>query len=175
MASLDVCRSSATVGKNSSCFSTVFLGSFTLGPTMSFIFANGRRRSLLIHLASRGATFRLQFIQRLLVGQENLVWRPLAHAILSQGGNLGLDQSLFLMDLKTHKLCHLPKFYQGLFTVWGMFKKSRTSSDSLFWLLKEPVLYGTRFNVEHLSFIQTTTNKKSWGLTMESVTWNCGC
>ncbi len=63
---------------------------------------------------------------------------------------MGLDQSLFLMDLKTHKLCNLPKFCQGLFTVWGMFQKSRTSSDSLFWLLKETVLYGTRFNVEHL-------------------------
>lgn len=64
---------------------------------------------------------------------------------------MGLVQSLFLMDLKTHKLCNLPKFYQGLFTVWGMFQKLRTSSDSLFWLLREPVLYGTRFNVEHLT------------------------
>lgn len=55
------------------------------------------------------------------------------------------------MDLKTRKLCNLPKFYQGVFTVWGMFQKLRTSSDSLFWLLKEPVLYGTRFNIELLA------------------------
>ncbi len=64
---------------------------------------------------------------------------------------MGLDQSLFLMDLKTHKLCHLPKFYQGFVYCCGGCSRNRgPSSDSLFWLLKEPVLYGTRFNVEHL-------------------------
>ncbi len=103
----------------------------------------------LIHLASRGAAFRLQFIQRFLVGPRDLVWRPLARTILSRDGISGLAESLFLMDLSTHKLHNLPKFYQGLFTVWGMFHKQRsTDSESLLWLLKEPVVYGTRFNVE---------------------------
>lgn len=36
----------------------------------------------LIHLASRGAAFRLCFIQRLLVGPIDLVWRPLARTVL---------------------------------------------------------------------------------------------
>ncbi len=103
----------------------------------------------LTHLASRGAAFRLQFIQRFLVGPKDLVGRPLARTILSRGRISGLAESLFLMDLSTHKLHNLPKFYQGLFTVWGMFHKQRsTDSESLMWLLKEPVVYGTRFNVE---------------------------
>ncbi|XP_067438538.1 LOW QUALITY PROTEIN: uncharacterized protein [Thunnus thynnus] len=38
----------------------------------------------LIHLASRGAVFRLQHIQRLLTGPADLVWRPVARAILGQ-------------------------------------------------------------------------------------------
>ncbi|KAI3376771.1 hypothetical protein L3Q82_000367 [Scortum barcoo] len=36
----------------------------------------------LVHLASRGAAFRLQFIQRLLYGPQDLVWRPLAQLTL---------------------------------------------------------------------------------------------
>lgn len=53
------------------------------------------------------------------------------------------------MDLSTHKLNNLPKFYQGLFTVWGMFHKQRSmDSKSLLWPLKEPVVYGAHFNVE---------------------------
>ncbi|KAI3372192.1 hypothetical protein L3Q82_007049 [Scortum barcoo] len=37
----------------------------------------------LVHLASRGAAFRLQFIQRLLTGPADLVWRPAARAVLA--------------------------------------------------------------------------------------------
>ncbi|KAI3357946.1 hypothetical protein L3Q82_016322 [Scortum barcoo] len=54
----------------------------------------------LVHLASRGAAFRLQFIQRLLSGPKDLVWRPLAYCILQRVGGLGLSASLFLMDWK---------------------------------------------------------------------------
>ncbi|XP_056256715.1 uncharacterized protein LOC130184701 [Seriola aureovittata] len=35
----------------------------------------------LVHLASRGAAFRLQFIQRLLTGPTDLVWRPTARCV----------------------------------------------------------------------------------------------
>lgn len=103
----------------------------------------------LIHLASRGAAFRLQFIQRFLTGPAHLVWRPLARTILGRGGDLGLAESLFLMDLNASKISNLPKFYLGLFTVWGLFIKQRAENcTSLSWLLKEPIIYGSRFNVE---------------------------
>ena len=100
----------------------------------------------LIHLASRGAVFRLQHIQRLLTGPADLVWRPVARAILGQGGGQGLTENLFLMDLQNRRLSGLSDFYQGLFRVWGMFKKRRPLSEStLYWILKEPVVYGLRF------------------------------
>lgn len=97
----------------------------------------------LIHLASRGAAFRLQFVQRLLYGPRDLVWRPLAHTVLQQFSGLGLHDSLFLMDLKTVKFKAVPPFYRGVFTVWKMLVKERlTRNDSLHWLLQEPVVYG---------------------------------
>ncbi len=82
MASLDVCRSSATfVGKNSSCFSKFFFWDHLHWVPQYLLFLPKEEGGHgLIHLASRGATFRLQFIQGLLVGPENLVWRSLAHA-----------------------------------------------------------------------------------------------
>lgn len=56
------------------------------------------------------------------------------------------------MDLGAKKLYNLPKFYHGLFTVWGMFHKKRVAScESLSWLLKEPVVNGTHFNLEHIT------------------------
>ncbi len=54
----------------------------------------------LIHLPSRGAAFRLIFIQRYLTGPKNLVWRKVADVIFNQAGRLGLNSALFLMDLK---------------------------------------------------------------------------
>ena len=72
----------------------------------------------LVHLASRGAAFRLQFIQGLLYGPKDLVWRPLAHMILQRFAGLGLKDSLFLMDLSTADLRTLPPFYRGAFTVF---------------------------------------------------------
>ncbi len=71
----------------------------------------------LVHLASRGATFRLQFIQRLLTGPADLAWRPLSGCLLQQFGGLGLSSSLFLMDLKNVDFSFLPGFYQSVFKV----------------------------------------------------------
>lgn len=53
------------------------------------------------------------------------------------------------MDLKNCKLDNFPAFYKGLFKVWGLFQQERPqSSSSLFWLLKEPVVYGIRLKCE---------------------------
>lgn len=101
----------------------------------------------LIHLNSRGATFRFQFVQRFLCGPVDLVWRPLACTILNQLGGLGLNRTLFLMDLKQLNTSGLPSFYRGLFKVWNLFKTERTEHHrSLYWLLQEPVVYGTRLS-----------------------------
>lgn len=49
------------------------------------------------------------------------------------------------MDLSGFKLDYFPTFCKGLFKVWGLFRKeSLKDCGSLFWLLKEPVVYGTR-------------------------------
>ncbi|KAI3359133.1 hypothetical protein L3Q82_002590 [Scortum barcoo] len=54
----------------------------------------------LVHLASRGAAFRLQFLQRLLTGPADLVWRRLSCCILQRCGGLRLGPALFLMDCR---------------------------------------------------------------------------
>lgn len=102
----------------------------------------------LVNLVSRGATFRLQFIQRLLMGPQNLVWRPLAQTILSGVNGMGLHAALFLMDYTLLDLSRLPSFYKSLFKVWRLFKHEWTeSATSLFWLLEEPVVFGSRLDV----------------------------
>jgi len=104
----------------------------------------------LIHLVSRGATFRLQFIQRLLTGPEDLVWRNVAGSILKQAGGLGLDFTLFLLDSNKIQLNGLTPFYKGVFRVWSFFKKRRgVSETSLFWLLEEPTVFGARLDVSN--------------------------
>ncbi|KAJ4947290.1 hypothetical protein JOQ06_009326 [Pogonophryne albipinna] len=65
----------------------------------------------LVHLASRGAAFRLRFVQRFLTGPADLVWRPVARALLERCG--GLAELLFLMDLKGLRLNNLSGFYGG--------------------------------------------------------------
>ena len=97
----------------------------------------------LVHLASRGAAFRLQFIQRLLTGPTDLVWRTLSCCILQRFGGLGLGLSLFLMDSKRLDASSLPAFYRSVFSVWTLLRKQRQErDDSLYWLLQEPVLFG---------------------------------
>lgn len=96
----------------------------------------------LVHLASRWAAFRLQFLQRLLKGPEVLVWRPLAISILQRAGELGL--SLFLTDGSRPMSPSLPPFYRSLLSVWSVLKKQRQANTvSLCWLLKEPLLHGS--------------------------------
>ncbi len=93
----------------------------------------------LVHLASRCAAFRLQFIQRLLYGPKDLVWRPLAQLTLQSVSGLRLQESVFLMDFKAVRFLSLPVFYRGLFSVWKLLRRQRVWHDSLFWLLREPL------------------------------------
>ena len=101
----------------------------------------------LVHLASRVAAFRLQFLQRLLYGPNDLVWRPLACTLLKSLGGLDMDRSLFLMDPRTLSTQRLPCFYCGVFKVLSLFKIQREASSSLCWLLQEPLIRGARLDV----------------------------
>lgn len=102
----------------------------------------------LVHLASRVAAFRLQFLQRLLVGPTDLLWKPLAYVILQNLGGLKLDLSLFLMDPKRLPFKNLPSFYRGLFKVLCFFQTRRCEfSISVPLLLKEPLIRGGKFDL----------------------------
>ncbi len=93
-----------------------FLGRSTLGSSKCFFsLKRGWGNKVLVHLPSRHATFRLQFIQRFLTGPMDLVWRKTAEVILHTVDGLGLDAGLFLMDVKQLRLAGLPQFYCGLF------------------------------------------------------------
>ena len=101
----------------------------------------------LVHLASRAAAFRFQFIQRLLYGPENVVWRGVAGLILQRVGGLGLKKALFLVDSSQISREGVPPFYRGLLRVWSIMKVSRrTSAESVHWLLEEPLVYGARLD-----------------------------
>lgn len=72
----------------------------------------------------------------------------MASCIFRRVSNLGLDAALFLTDFKFLKLRGLPPFYLGVFRSWALFKRNPgKSSNSLFWLLKEPLIYGARLDV----------------------------
>ncbi len=102
----------------------------------------------LVHLASRMATFRLQFVQRFLSSSTDLVWRNMAKMILQKVDGLGLGRALFLVDPKKLRLDGLLSFYRGLFKIWGYFNLDRPAiTNSLFWLLEEPLLKGARLDI----------------------------
>ncbi|KAK3513463.1 hypothetical protein QTP70_015458, partial [Hemibagrus guttatus] len=48
----------------------------------------------LVQLASRTAAFCLQFLQRLLTGPKDLIWRPVAHGLLHKKTKQGLQEPL---------------------------------------------------------------------------------
>ncbi|KAK3531057.1 hypothetical protein QTP70_008761 [Hemibagrus guttatus] len=98
----------------------------------------------LVQLASRTAAFRLQFLQRILTGPKDLIWRPVAHGLLHKVGGLGLDRTLFLMDTKTLDVSGLLSFYRGLFKIWNCFRKRNKGCGTLHWLLEEPLIHGGR-------------------------------
>ncbi|KAI3376754.1 hypothetical protein L3Q82_000356 [Scortum barcoo] len=95
----------------------------------------------LVHLASRGAAFSLQFLQRLLTGPADLVWRRLSCCILQRCGGLRQGPALFLMDCRSLDTSSLPAFYRSVFSVWILLRKQRREqANSLYWLLQEPVV-----------------------------------
>ncbi|KAK3513324.1 hypothetical protein QTP70_012371 [Hemibagrus guttatus] len=73
----------------------------------------------LVQLASRTAAFHLQFLQRLLTGPKDLIWRPVAHGLLHKVRGLGLDRTL-----KQNKGC-----------------------GTLHWLLEKPLIHGGRLDI----------------------------
>ncbi len=102
----------------------------------------------LVHLSSRCAAYRLQFLQKLLIGSERLVWRPVAQSILHRISGLGLDNVLFLMDSKKFDFRGVPAFYRNLFKIWSLFKPQWMEPlMSLYWLLEEPIVCGARLDV----------------------------
>lgn len=103
----------------------------------------------LVHIESKVATFRVQFVQKYLTGPTNVVWRDVASSLLGETAGLGLDTALFLMDFKFVNLRGLPPFYQALFKVWNFFKWKRLEHTcSLHWLLEEPLINGARMDVQ---------------------------
>ncbi|KAK3517201.1 hypothetical protein QTP70_001029 [Hemibagrus guttatus] len=89
----------------------------------------------LVQLSSRTAAFRLQFIQRLLTGPRDLVWRAAASGLLCTVKGLGLDRALFLMDTKMLDISGLPMFYCGLFKIWNVFKKQNKGCWRSLWYM----------------------------------------
>lgn len=102
----------------------------------------------LVHLQSRVATFRLQFIQKLLNGSVEFKWCSVAYVILHNLEKLGLDKTLFLLDPVKLDTSGLPVFYRNLFKVWSLFVfKKADNSESLHWLLEEPLVHGSRLDL----------------------------
>uniref|UniRef100_A0A3B5PV23 Reverse transcriptase domain-containing protein n=1 Tax=Xiphophorus maculatus TaxID=8083 RepID=A0A3B5PV23_XIPMA len=100
----------------------------------------------LVHLASRAAVFRLQFLQKYLTGSP--VWRDVASCILRRVNFLGLDAALFLTNFSLLKLKGIPQFYQSVFRSCAFFKLHRPDkNNSLYWLLEEPLICGARLDV----------------------------
>ena len=121
----------------------------------------------LIHIESRVAAFRFQFIQRYLIGPRDVVWRELASSILKKTSGLGLDTALFLMNSKVLNLRALPPFYKALFKVWDLFKwKTLEPTCSLHWLLEEPLINGARLDVQ----CNTTPGLNSMLCTAKAIT-----
>ncbi len=101
----------------------------------------------LVHLQSRMAAFRLQFLKRLLDGAADVSWRAIAHIILQNYGGFGLDKHLFLLNPLKMDLSVFPPFYKSLFKVWGLFHIQKSESPySLHWLLEEPLVLGARLD-----------------------------
>lgn len=104
----------------------------------------------LVHLESRTAAFRLQFIQKYLMGrEEDVLWKPITSIILRRIGSFGLDASLFLLNCKSLFLYEMPVFYKSLFRAWTLFEWKRLEpTASLFWLLEEPLIFEARLALE---------------------------
>ncbi|MGL4353690.1 MAG: zinc finger CCHC domain-containing protein, partial [Aeromonas popoffii] len=74
--------------------------------------------------------------------------------ILQKVENLGLKQTVFLLNC--NKLCvrEIPLFYCSVLKAWGILEwtKLLTKRTSVFWLLEEPVIHGQRLDFERDGF-----------------------
>ncbi len=103
-----------------------------------------------MHVQSRIAAFRIQFIQRLLNGPVDSSWKFAACVILQGFAGLDFERSLFWLNLQKMDLSKLPIFYRNLFKVWSLFKVQRYDTKiSLYWLLQEPLIYGSRMDLSN--------------------------
>lgn len=65
----------------------------------------------------------------------------------------------------------MPEFYRNLFKVWDLFQVKRTDSTlSLFWLLKEPLIYGSRLDILGACGTMTATFINSKVITLDCLT-----
>ena len=118
----------------------------------------------LVHLGSRAAAFRLQFVQRFLSCHDDVVWRQVTGIILRRIAGLVLDKSLFLLNCDFYRVCNLPPFYRGVFKAWTLFKWDRLGpAVSLFWLLEEPLVCGARLDIQDDSSPGLTQRLRSTG------------
>ncbi|KAI3358278.1 hypothetical protein L3Q82_003276 [Scortum barcoo] len=100
----------------------------------------------LVHLASRGAAFRLQSTvltetphRTCRPGLEAFILLHLAEVWWSETGSGSVPDGL--QGVWTLHLCQ--RFTGSVFSVWILLRKQRREqADSLYWLLQEPVLFG---------------------------------
>ncbi|KAG7330683.1 hypothetical protein KOW79_006905 [Hemibagrus wyckioides] len=136
-------------GKHPGPAGGLLLGRSTLDSTECASSAEGGQG--LVQLSSRATAFRLQFIQRLLTGPGDLVWRAAASGLLRTVQGLGLDRALFLMDTKMLDISGLPDFYRGFFKIWNCFKKQNKGCRTLHWPLEEPLVYSGRLDISSVT------------------------
>ncbi|XDV33218.1 hypothetical protein PO909_003724 [Leuciscus waleckii] len=100
----------------------------------------------LIHLASRKAAFRLQFVKKRLY--QKLSWTNIAFKLLSVVGKLGFKRELFWTNSSKMGLKEISCFYEGVRKSWSLMKITRsTDGKSLHWLMLEPLINGSRLNL----------------------------
>ncbi len=78
-----------------------------------------------------------------------------------------MDGALLRLDPQKLKLSMFPVFYQNLFKVWALFKipEERTVCELLYWLLHEPVIFGSRLALSsELSYFVTEEDLLNSGL-----------
>lgn len=87
-------------------------------------------------------------MQRLLNGSSDFSWRAVSCLLLHSYTGLGLDKALYLMDPLKLDTSMLPIFYKNIFKVWSLFVvQGSEDSHSLYWLLGEPLIYGSRLDL----------------------------
>lgn len=106
----------------------------------------------LVHIKSRVATFRVQFLQKYLTTACKYLWKDVASTILRRVNGIGIDAALFFMDVNLFNLSELSPFYKGVLKAWNLFKwKMFEPAVSLYWLLEEPLVGGARMDIQDSS------------------------